>query len=121
MEYADVKAVPIIAYSLAGIVGITRMTEHTHWASDVFVGAWAGYLCGKQVVNYHRKLFGTSRIGVKLVIEKRCNGSLAIQWTFRDSSSGWSSKLFSFVRTEDLIQSLGGWQLVHPVIRDPVT
>jgi membrane-associated phospholipid phosphatase len=57
MQYRETKAIPVIAYSLAGLVGITRMTEHTHWASDVFVGAWAGYLCAKQVVRHHRKLF----------------------------------------------------------------
>jgi hypothetical protein len=62
MQYKDTKAVPIIAYSLAGIVGVTRMTEHTHWASDVFVGAWAGYLCAKQVVHHHRKIFRTDRV-----------------------------------------------------------
>lgn len=57
LQYQDVTAVPILAYSLAGLVGITRMIEHTHWASDVFVGAWAGYLCAKQTLHHHKKLF----------------------------------------------------------------
>jgi membrane-associated phospholipid phosphatase len=57
MQYSETKVVPIVAYTLAALVGITRMTEHTHWASDVFVGAWAGYLCAKQVVRHNRKLF----------------------------------------------------------------
>jgi len=59
MQYSDSKAIPIIAYSMAGLVGITRMVEHTHWASDVFVGAWAGYLCAKQVTLHHRKIYGS--------------------------------------------------------------
>jgi membrane-associated phospholipid phosphatase len=43
--------VPVLSYSAATLVGITRLTEHEHWASDVFVGGLIGYLCGKQVVS----------------------------------------------------------------------
>jgi len=56
-QYSEYRAVPFVAYSLASLVGISRMVEHDHWASDVFVGAVLGYLCGKQVTNYERKLF----------------------------------------------------------------
>ena len=51
MQYKEQTAIPVIAYTLASIVGITRMTEHEHWASDVFVGACLGYFCAKQVCN----------------------------------------------------------------------
>ncbi len=55
MEYHDRPLVPIISYSAASLIGLSRITENKHWASDVFVGAALGYLCGKQVVNnYHR-------------------------------------------------------------------
>lgn len=54
-QYKDCKAVPIICYSAASLVGISRLTEHEHWASDVFVGGILGYLCGKQVVNHYNK------------------------------------------------------------------
>ena len=54
-QYKDTKAVPVLFYSAATLVGISRLTEHEHWASDVFVGALLGYLSGKQVVNnYYR-------------------------------------------------------------------
>ena len=54
-QYKDKKAIPIICYSTATLVGISRLTEHKHWASDVFVGALLGYLSGKQVVaNYNK-------------------------------------------------------------------
>jgi membrane-associated phospholipid phosphatase len=49
-RYKDKKAIPVICYSAATLVGISRLTEHQHWASDVFVGGLIGYVCGKQVV-----------------------------------------------------------------------
>jgi membrane-associated phospholipid phosphatase len=55
MEYKNTRFVPIIAYSAATLVGLSRLTENAHWASDVLVGAALGFLCGRQVVNnYHR-------------------------------------------------------------------
>jgi membrane-associated phospholipid phosphatase len=54
-QYKDRKAIPIICYSAATLVGISRLTEHQHWASDVFVGGIMGYICGKQVVNHYNK------------------------------------------------------------------
>jgi hypothetical protein len=46
---------------MATLVGISRLTERAHWASDVFVGGLIGYVCGKQVVaNFnktHKNLF----------------------------------------------------------------
>ncbi len=54
-QYSDTKAVPVIFYSAATLVGISRLTEHEHWASDVFVGAIFGYLSGKQVVRNFKR------------------------------------------------------------------
>ncbi len=54
--YKDNVAVPIISYTIASLVGLSRLTEHAHWMSDVFVGAALGYLCGKQVVKNYQKL-----------------------------------------------------------------
>jgi membrane-associated phospholipid phosphatase len=54
-QYKNIKAIPVICYSAATLVGISRLTEHEHWASDVFVGGIMGYLCGKQVVNHYNK------------------------------------------------------------------
>ena len=70
-RYKDIKAIPIISYSMATLVGISRMTEHQHWASDVFVGGVIGYVCGKQVVshfdNLHKNLSvsNTSKAKIK--------------------------------------------------------
>ncbi len=55
MEYKNIPAVPVIAYSAAGLIGFSRIIENRHWATDVFAGALLGYACGTQVVNnYHR-------------------------------------------------------------------
>ena len=55
VEYRNKPYIPIIAYSIASLVGISRITENKHWATDVFAGAALGYLTGRQVsLNYHR-------------------------------------------------------------------
>lgn len=53
-EYKDKPFVPILAYSAASLVGLSRISENKHWTTDVLVGAVLGYLSGKQAVNnYH--------------------------------------------------------------------
>jgi len=55
MEYKDRPLVPIISYTAATLIGLSRITENKHWATDVVAGAALGYLTGRQVVNnYHR-------------------------------------------------------------------
>ena len=54
-EYKDKPVVPVIAYTAASLIGISRITENKHWVTDVATGAANGYLSGKLVVNnYHR-------------------------------------------------------------------
>src|SRR6266496_4487546 len=55
MEYKDRRLVPIIAYSAAALIGLSRITENKHWITDVVAGAALGYFTGRHVVNnYHR-------------------------------------------------------------------
>lgn len=55
MEYRDRPLVPLISYSAATLIGLSRITENKHWITDVFAGAALGYFTGKLVVNnYHR-------------------------------------------------------------------
>lgn len=55
MEYREYRVVPIIAYSAATAIGLSRIVQNQHWISDVLAGAALGFLCGRQVVNnYHR-------------------------------------------------------------------
>ena len=48
--YKDKTLVPILCYSLATLVGLSRVTEDQHWLSDVLIGAVLGYAIGKFVV-----------------------------------------------------------------------
>lgn len=53
-EYKDRPVVQVVAYSLASLISISRITENKHWVTDVVTGAAIGYLSGKLVVkNYH--------------------------------------------------------------------
>ena len=55
MEYKNKPLVPILAYSAASLIGVSRITENRHWATDVLSGAALGYLTGRLIVNnYHR-------------------------------------------------------------------
>lgn len=55
MEYMNKPLVPIISYTAATLIGLSRITENKHWLTDILAGAALGYLTGQQVVNnYHR-------------------------------------------------------------------
>jgi membrane-associated phospholipid phosphatase len=55
MQYRKSVLVPILAYTTATGVGLSRMTEKKHWLSSVFVGAVLGHLIGRKVVLNHRR------------------------------------------------------------------
>jgi membrane-associated phospholipid phosphatase len=59
-QYNDKKVIPVLCYSAATLIGISRMTEHEHWVSDVFAGGLIGYLCGRQVVAHYNKIHQNS-------------------------------------------------------------
>jgi membrane-associated phospholipid phosphatase len=47
--------VPILAYTIAAGVGLTRVTMDRHWMSDVFVGAVVGHFVARLVVRSHTR------------------------------------------------------------------
>jgi membrane-associated phospholipid phosphatase len=52
-EYKHKKYIGITAYSLAGIVSVSRVAARKHFASDVFAGGAMGWFIGAYVYNTH--------------------------------------------------------------------
>ena len=48
-QYRETKWVPITAYSVASLVGLSRIYDNKHWLSDVVAGAAIGTLVGNLV------------------------------------------------------------------------
>lgn len=48
-EYKDNIWVPIVSYSLASLVAVSRVYDDEHWASDVVFGSALGFFIGKFV------------------------------------------------------------------------
>jgi hypothetical protein len=46
-EYRDHIAVPIAAYSVAGLISASRAAARKHWASDIFVAGALGFMVGR--------------------------------------------------------------------------
>lgn len=54
MQYREHVWVPILAYTTASAVALSRVTENKHWLSDSVVGGVLGYVIGRLVVRNHR-------------------------------------------------------------------
>ncbi|PMD97104.1 hypothetical protein BWI97_09360 [Siphonobacter sp. BAB-5405] len=52
-EFKDIKAVPIISYSLATLTCLSRLNANAHWFSDLLVGAAMGHFISKTIVRRH--------------------------------------------------------------------
>lgn len=52
-QFRDSKWIPITAYSVAGLAGLSRIYDNKHWLTDVVAGATVGTLVGNLVS--HRK------------------------------------------------------------------
>jgi membrane-associated phospholipid phosphatase len=55
LQYRHTTWVPVLAYTIAAGVGLSRVTEDRHWMSDVFVGAVIGHLVARLVVRSHTR------------------------------------------------------------------
>ena len=57
MQYRETVWVPILAYTTATGVALSRLTENKHWLTDSLVGSVLGYLIGRMVVRNHRSRY----------------------------------------------------------------
>lgn len=53
-NYREHKWVSPVAYTMASLVGVSRITSKDHWATDVFIGAVVGYSVGKLIDKLNR-------------------------------------------------------------------
>jgi hypothetical protein len=74
--YENRPWVPVLAYGTATLVGLSRITENRHWATDVAVGAALGYLTGRQAVTSFHK-YQTSK-----AMQKTAKLSFNLQYNF---------------------------------------
>jgi len=54
--FKKTKWVPVLAYSAAGLVGICRIYNNEHWASDVLAGAACGFASVKAMNGIYKLL-----------------------------------------------------------------
>ncbi|MFZ2055323.1 MAG: phosphatase PAP2 family protein [Candidatus Aminicenantales bacterium] len=58
-EQTESPLVDVLAYSLATLVGISRIHENKHWAADVFFGSAIGYFVAKKICDLNRRRDGS--------------------------------------------------------------
>jgi membrane-associated phospholipid phosphatase len=77
-EY-DNTWVPPLAYGIAVITGLNRVSHNAHWSSDVFVSSAIGYFIGKTIVASHQER-SENKLGITPMVNK---GELGVALTYR--------------------------------------
>jgi len=76
-QYNKSVFVPILSYGLATLSGLSRVTEDTHWLSDVFAGAVLGFAIGKFIYRKRSQKFmvmpliGNGKTGINIGFKLR--------------------------------------------------
>ena len=73
----------------AALVGVSRMYDNKHWASDVMMGAAIGTFAGNKVVRYHHRTHPGNKFDKWLLsasITPSSNGGLSFGWTVSPST-----------------------------------
>ncbi len=71
----------IPAYSVATLVGLSRIEKHKHYLSDVIAGATLGYLIGRTVVKVTDRRATSKKMTVSPVIGEETTG-VSVRWTW---------------------------------------
>lgn len=51
--FEEKEWIQYVSYGLASLVGLSRLNDNEHWASDVFAGAILGHLIGKSIAGIY--------------------------------------------------------------------
>lgn len=83
-QYSHKRWVPPVAYGLAGMVAVSRVTERAHFPADIFIGSAIGFFIGRHV--YRSQFGGESKAGRSWRIEPAFapGGGFALrgEWVF---------------------------------------
>ncbi len=77
--YKDKKWVTPFAYGMATMVGISRVYDNAHWASDVMAGAAIGFISAKTVIELDKLL---QKTGIFIYPHWGQGGSLTMVYRF---------------------------------------
>ena len=74
-------AVDILAYSLATLVGFSRVNDNQHWFSSIVGGAILGHFVAEKINNFHRRRGAPSALnfGFRLGPDRE---ALTVSYTF---------------------------------------
>ena len=71
-------------YGGAALVGVSRMYNNRHWASDVMMGAAIGTFAGNKVVRYHHRTNPTNKFDKWLLggsVQSKASGGYSLAWS----------------------------------------
>ena len=79
-------AIGTVMYGGAALVGLSRMYNNRHWASDVMMGAAIGTFAGNKVVRYHHRTNPANKFDKWLLhasasIAPSPQGGMAVSWS----------------------------------------
>jgi len=83
-RHAQRPWIPPVAYGLAGLVSVSRITQRRHFPSDVFVGATLGFLIGRHVARSAEPdaVTSRSRLNVSPYLPPGGGTALTVSWDF---------------------------------------
>jgi membrane-associated phospholipid phosphatase len=67
-EYRNKKIVPVLAYGLAALVSVSRLSGRQHFASDVVAGGAMGWFLGTYVFHTHQNASRSQRSAMKAIL-----------------------------------------------------